>query len=363
MQVILFRMNRNISEIRNKNVRAQMYQKLKKEKDKESKKRKLENKNKPKQIPKTIENCRVVDETYVNDISNDPELQLDLRTDELSRHFRAKEPKTEEDQDESGESSVEEEAGNGKEATEEDSDFEEDEKEIDRLEKDYENESEEEDSDDEKSKDPKILITTHDMRIHLQTYKLCRELCRVLPNAHYFYRKNTRLTRIIPEAIKRGYSAMIVINEDRKIPNGMHISLLPEGPTMNFKLTNVKTSDEIKGASVKGFTKHKPEIILNNFNTRLGLQVGRSFAAMFPPDPQYEGRHCITFHNQRDYIFFRHHRYIFRSAKKVGIQELGPKFTLKLRSLQKGTFDTKFGEYEWVQKRHEMEQNRRKFSL
>ncbi len=26
----------------------------------------------------------------------------------------------------------------------------------------------------------------------------------------------------------------------------MHISLLPEGPTMNFKLTNVKTSDEIK---------------------------------------------------------------------------------------------------------------------
>jgi ribosome production factor 1 len=99
-----------------------------------------------------------------------------------------------------------------------------------------------------------------------------------------------------------------------------------------------------------GFTRHKPEIILNNFNTRLGLQIGRSFAAIFPPDPQYEGRHCITFHNQRDFIFFRHHRYIFRSAKKVGIQELGPKFTLKLRSLQKGVYDTKFGEYEWIQK-------------
>jgi len=34
----------------------------------------------------------------------------------------------------------------------------------------------------------------------------------------------------------------------------------------------------------------------------------------------------------------------------VGIQELGPRFTLKLRSLQKGTFDSKFGEYEWVHK-------------
>ena len=43
-------------------------------------------------------------------------------------------------------------------------------------------------------------------------------------------------------------------------------------------------------------------------------------------------------------------RYIFKSEKKVGIQELGPRFTLKLRSLQKGTFDSKYGEYEWVHK-------------
>ena len=128
----------------------------------------------------------------------------------------------------------------------------------------------------------------------------------------------------------------------------MIVSLLPEGPTMNFKLSNVKTSDEIKHGG--GFTKHKPEIILNNFNTRLGLQIGRSFAALFPHDPQYEGRHCITFHNQRDFIFFRHHRYIFKDANKVGIQELGPRFTLKLRSLQKGVFNAKFGEFEWVQK-------------
>ncbi len=158
----------------------------------------------------------MVDETYVNDISNDPELQLDLRTDELSRHFRTKKPNKEEEIDEeSDEDDTNEKYSN----TKNDSDFEEDEKEIDKLEKDYEDESSEESDDDEKSKEPKILITTHDMRIHLQTYKLCRELCRVLPNAQYFYRKNTRLTKIIPEAIKRGYSAMIVINEDRKIPS------------------------------------------------------------------------------------------------------------------------------------------------
>lgn len=151
---------------------------------------------------------------------------------------------------------------------------------------------------------------------------------------------------------------------------------------MNFKLSNVKLSDEIKNGG--DFTKHKPEIIMNNFNTRLGLQIGRALTSIFPHDPQYEGRHVITFHNQRDYIFLRHHRYIFRNASKVGLQELGPRFTLKLRSLQKGTFNTKFGEYEWVQKvskfklsiieklnlmsffyfkRHEMETSRRKFAL
>ena len=43
-------------------------------------------------------------------------------------------------------------------------------------------------------------------------------------------------------------------------------------------------------------------------------------------------------------------RYIFRSAKKVGLQELGPRFTLKLRTLQKGSFDSKFGEYEFIHK-------------
>lgn len=48
----------------------------------------------------------------------------------------------------------------------------------------------------------------------------------------------------------------------------------------------------------------------------------------------------------RNFLF----RYIFKNEKKVGIQELGPRFTLKLRSLQKGTFDSKFGEYEWVLK-------------
>ena len=30
------------------------------------------------------------------------------------------------------------------------------------------------------------------------------------------------------------------------------------------------------------------------------------------------------------------------------MQELGPRFTLKLRSLQRGTFDSKHGEFIWI---------------
>lgn len=121
-------------------------------------------------------------------------------------------------------------------------------------------------------------------------------------------------------------------------------------------------------------TEHTPEVILNNFTTRLGHSIGRMFAALFPQNPQFVGRQVATFHNQRDFVFFRFHRwasdenvhtqsprplfqwlmcmsrYIFKNEKKAGIQELGPRFTLKLRSLQKGTFDSKFGEYEWVLK-------------
>ena len=92
---------------------------------------------------------------------------------------------------------------------------------------DSENEMSDDDDDEEEvNKEPKILITTHDMTISFKTYKLCRELARILPNANYFYRKNVRLSKVIPEAIKRNYSAMIVINEDRKIPSKLYLFFL-----------------------------------------------------------------------------------------------------------------------------------------
>ncbi len=77
-------------------------------------------------------------------------------------------------------------------------------------------------------------------------------------------------------------------------------------------------------------------------------------------------------------MFVRHHRYIFAATKRGGagqqqpkkeqktganLQELGPRFTLRLKWLQEGAFDTQFGEFEWILKRKEMEPTRRTFNL
>jgi len=207
---------------------------------------------------------------------------------------------------------------------------------------------------------PKILFTTCNRPRCHETMKFIDDLLNIVPNSQYKNRRGIDLKKIIPQAIQHGFTDLVVINEDHKKANGLVISHLPDGPTAHFKLTSIKCSKKIKNHGKA--TSHRPEIVLNNFNTRLGHSVGRLLAALFPYDPEFQGRRAVTFHNQRDFIFFRHHRYVFKNSRKTGLQELGPRFTLKLRSLQKGTFDSKFGEYEWIHKRSE-DTSRRKFYL
>lgn len=73
---------------------------------------------------------------------------------------------------------------------------------------------------------------------------------------------------------------MIILAEHRKRPSGLYISHLPEGPTSFFKLTNVKLAQEMEGSAAT--TTHLPEVILNNFTTRLGQRTARQLAALFP---------------------------------------------------------------------------------
>ncbi|EUC59113.1 ribosome production factor 1 [Rhizoctonia solani AG-3 Rhs1AP] len=191
-------------------------------------------------------------------------------------------------------------------------------------------------SDFDPTKAPKVLITTS-QRATKASFQFCEELVSVFPGAEFIRRKRGHgfeIGRIAGWAANRGYNTMIVVNEDTKKPNAMTVIHLPEGPTAYFKLTSIQTTAQISGHARP--SPHYPELVLNGFVTRLGITVGRLFQTLFPVMPEFEGRQVVTLHNQRDFLFFRRHRYAFRSSEKAALQEIGPRFTLKLRSLKKG---------------------------
>lgn len=296
-----------LSLIRNKERRLKMYRQIKKEKSKNKmKERKARRKEGPaKSAGHTIESLREPDQTNITQLTqaDNEELVKELELDEFSAYFA----------------------------------------------REYE---------------PKVLITFSDNPT-TKTRKFGLELSRIFPNALVKIRNRSSTKRICKSAIRESYSDVLIINEDRRKPSGLLLIHLPGGPTAHFKVSNVRLTTDIK-RDHKEITKHRPELILTNFTTRLGVMLGRMLGALFHQDPQFKGRRAATFHNQRDFIFFRHHRYEFaKDAKRVKLRELGPRFTLKVRSIQEGLFDSKCGDYLWIatNKRHELEASRRRFHL
>lgn len=324
---------RNPSHINNRLKRSEMYGKYLEQKRKQKQQARLqrikdaealgEDAKINKATPKTLDNTREHEPTMV---LQDPEVAADEAEDEFARYFQSETP-------------------------------------------------------------PKVLVTTRP-RPSQKLFFFIADLQRLIPALHFYPRKHFSLKEICSFASNRDFTHLIVLAEDSKQCNGMTISHLGSkdglvGPTAFFKVSNVVTSQNIPnhGAS----TKHIPELNLHGFGTRLGHRVGRLLGSLFPHDAELQGRQVATFHNQRDYIFVRHHRYVFQEKKKQQIekrqkdepdkplemkdrvkarlQELGPRFTLKLRWLQEGTFDSQFGEYEWIHKRKEQDTTRRRFHL
>jgi len=198
---------------------------------------------------------------------------------------------------------------------------------------------------------PKVAITT----VNHPSHRLKEFICNmqdVIPGLIYFRRRGFYLKKIIKYLKNRKYTDLLVVGENRKKIDSLMVVHLPDGPTATFKVSSIQYPEQILDRGI--MSSHSPELILNNFTTRMGHGLGRMFASLFPQVPEFTGRRIITFHNQRDFIFVRQHRYIFdpdEENKEVGmkprIQELGPRMTLKLQRLQHGTFDTTEGEFEW----------------
>ncbi|CCJ29275.1 unnamed protein product [Pneumocystis jirovecii] len=207
---------------------------------------------------------------------------------------------------------------------------------------------------------PKTLITTS-KRPSKQTYSFARELIDLFPHSTFIKRGvQFEIDKIAMYCAKRGYSNLIFVNENRKMPDSLTVIHLPSGPSFYFTLSSITP---IRCIYQHGrATSHIPELIISNFTTKLGLVVGRMFRSLFPAQPDFEGRQVVTIHNQRDFIFVRRHRYIFKNEMKVGLQELGPQFTLRLRLMQRGIYDKDGNDIIFKNKPGE-ESNRRRFWL
>ena len=73
-----------------------------------------------------------------------------------------------------------------------------------------------------------------------------RELCKCIPNSEIRLRRSIDIKKIVVQAVEREYTDILVVNEDKKLPNGLLIIHLPDGPTAHFKVTSFKRGYDIK---------------------------------------------------------------------------------------------------------------------
>jgi Brix domain len=70
--------------------------------------------------------------------------------------------------------------------------------------------------------------------------------CQLLPAASYYKRGGYPLKKIVQYASNRGFTDLMVFNENRKSINGLVLVHLPDGPSAHFKVSNVVLSNDIK---------------------------------------------------------------------------------------------------------------------
>jgi ribosome production factor 1 len=151
--------------IGNKQKRSQVLAKIKAEKKADKRKRRNDRKlleeqlgsaAPPKQIPRTIDNTRELDETVV--LPGDEEVLGDEADDEFSAYFAGK-------------------------------------------------------------KEPKVMITTKPSPSG-KIYRMIAEIMAVIPNSFYYRRGKYRLKNICEWAAEKGFTHLVILNEKSKITNG-----------------------------------------------------------------------------------------------------------------------------------------------
>lgn len=154
-----------------------------------------------------------------------------------------------------------------------------------------------------------------------------REIKVCMPNSQAVNRGNHRTDELIEAAKKADFTDLIMLSETRGQPDGMIVCHLPFGPSAYFTLSNCVLRHDIP-ESVPA-SQANPNIVIDNFSTTIGSRTKRILQALYPP-AKSDCRRVITYANRDDFISFRHHMYTKDRKGEVLLQEVGPRFEMKL---------------------------------
>lgn len=195
--------------------------------------------------------------------------------------------------------------------------------------------------------EPKILLTTSRTPSQ-RLVQFQKEMRIIFPNSVRINRGNTVIKDLVKVCQENQFSDLIILHENRGVPDGMIISHMPYGPTVYFGLFNVVLRHDID-EEIDSISEAFPHLIFDGFNSRVGERITEVLKNLFPV-PKLESPRILTFSNQEDYISFRHHTYKKKGIKEddIDLEEIGPRFDLRPYQILLGTIDMPDSTKEWV---------------
>lgn len=159
------------------------------------------------------------------------------------------------------------------------------------------------------------------------TEGMCKQLRKVfMPNSLTKLEMNTRMQDVIDVSDQLLITEIVYLSKDE-----LKIAVMPKGPTFifniveydnNYKNFSMDLYREPALITMDGKWAHKN--IFEGFGTRGG-----------------DSKRALHFHFKNDLIYIRHY-YIstedLEDKFKVGLKEIGPKLTLKLKKIEEGVF-------------------------
>ena len=102
----------------------------------------------------------------------------------------------------------------------------------------------------------------------------------VFHNIAFYPRRDMKLEDVYKYAKTLNYTHVMVL----RYSNGWELLVRHlEGMLAVFKITSVQFQKHIKHHAIA--TEHVPELICNNFDSKVGVRVGRLLASLFPQHP------------------------------------------------------------------------------